>query len=68
MRLINLNWSYHKGEGNVGYTKDFYKANTVVQLDMLQDCIFDLTNKYDEILNSPESLKKLKGESNNGIS
>lgn len=68
MKLINLNWSYHKGEGNVGYTKDFYKANRIVQLDLLQDCIFDLTNKYDEILSSPDTLKELKGENGNGIS
>jgi hypothetical protein len=68
MRLINLNWSYHKGEGNVGYTKEFNKANIIVQLDMLQDCIFDLTNKYNELLADPESLKKLKGDKDNELS
>jgi hypothetical protein len=68
MRLIHLNWNDHKGEGSVTYTKEFNEAHVVLQWDMLQDCIYDLTNKYNELLTDPESLKKLKGENSNGVS
>jgi len=57
MRLISLNWSDIKGEGSVSYSKDFNEAHIVVQLDMLQDCIVDLQDKYDALLSQPESEK-----------
>jgi hypothetical protein len=57
MRLISLNWSDIKGEGSVSYSKDFNEAHIVVQLDMLQDCIVDLQDKYDALLFQPESEK-----------
>ena len=57
MRLISLNWSDIKGEGSVSYSKDFNEAHIVVQLDMLQDCIADLQDKYDALLSQPESEK-----------
>jgi hypothetical protein len=50
MRLISLNWSVIKGEGSVSYSKEFNEAHIVVQLDMLQDCIVDLTDKYEALL------------------
>ncbi len=50
MRLIHLNWNNNQGEGNVTYTKAFNEAHVVVQLDMLSDCIADLTDRYNEIL------------------
>jgi len=57
MRLISLNWSDIKGEGSVSYSKVFSEAHIVVQLDMLQDCIADLQDKYDALLAQPESEK-----------
>jgi hypothetical protein len=57
MRLISLNWSDNKGEGSVSYSNVFNKAHIVVQLDMLQDCIADLQDKYDALLAQPESEK-----------
>ena len=57
MRLISLNWNDNKGEGSVSYSKTFNEAHIVVQLDMLQDCIADLTDKYDALLAQPESEK-----------
>ena len=57
MRLISLNWSDNKGEGSVSYSKIFNEAHIVVQLDMLQDCIADLQDKYDTLLALPESEK-----------
>ena len=57
MRLISLNWSDTKGEGSASYSKDFNEAHIVTQLDMLQDCIADLTEKYDALLAQPESEK-----------
>lgn len=53
MNMINLNWSNIKGEGSVRYTKAFNEAHIIVQLDMLQDCIVDLQEKYAEILAKP---------------
>lgn len=50
MRLIHLNWSFVTGEGSVSYTKNFNEAHFVDQLDMLQDCIVDLTDKYNSLL------------------
>ena len=57
MRLISLNWSYNKGKGSISYSKMFNEAHIVVQLDMLQDCIADLQDKYDALLAQPESEK-----------
>jgi hypothetical protein len=55
MRLISLNWSDNKGEGSVSYSKTFNEAHIVVQLDVLQDCIADLQDKYDALLSLPAS-------------
>ena len=49
MTLIKLNWSGVKGEGTVRYTKEFTEAHIVVQLDMLQDCIIQLCERYAEL-------------------
>jgi len=57
MRLISLNWNDIKGEGSVSYSNAFNEAHIVVQLDMLQDCIADLQDKYDALFAQPESEK-----------
>jgi len=57
MRLISLNWSDIKGESSVSYSNAFNEVHIVVQLDMLQDCIADLQDKYDALLAQPESEK-----------
>ena len=57
MKLIDLHWNDNKGEGRVRYTKEFNEAHIVTQLDMLQDCIVDLIDKYDALLAQPESEK-----------
>ena len=57
MRLISLNWSDIKGEGSVSYSNAFNEAHIVVQLDVLQDCIADLQDRYDTLLAQPESEK-----------
>jgi hypothetical protein len=54
MKLIDLHWNNNKGEGSVKYTQTFNEAHIVVQLDMLQDCIADLQDKYDSLLTQPE--------------
>ena len=58
MKLIDLHWNNNKGEGSVKYTKIFNEAHIVVQLDMLQDCIADLKDKYAELLTQPEPSKQ----------
>ena len=60
MRLISLNWNDNKGKGSVSYSKTFNEAHIVVQLDMLDDCIFDLIEKYNALLAQPESEKNKK--------
>ncbi len=57
MRLIYLNWDNNMGEGSVTFTKEFNEAHLVVQLDMLQDCIVDLTDKYNALLTQPVAAK-----------
>ena len=52
MRLIDLHWDDNKGEAHVKYSKMFEEAHLVTQLDMLQDCIFFLRERYDELLNN----------------
>lgn len=59
MRLISLNWSDNKGEGSVSYSKIFNEAHIIVQLDMLQDCIADLTDKYAALLALPPSEQNI---------
>ena len=56
MRLISLHWSDTKGEGSVSYSKIFNESHVVMQLDMLQDCIIDLQNKYDSLLANEKFL------------
>jgi hypothetical protein len=60
MRLISLNWNDNKGVGSVSFSKTFNEAHIVVQLDMLQDCIADLQDKYNSLLTQPESEKDKK--------
>jgi hypothetical protein len=53
MKLIDLHWNDNTGEGRVKFSKAFEDAHIVVKLDMLVDCIFVLTNKYDGLLTPP---------------
>jgi len=50
MRLIHLNWSHTHGEGSVSYTKAFEETHWIDKLDMLKDCISDLTDTYNQVL------------------
>jgi hypothetical protein len=54
MKLIELHWDYKIGEGVVKFVKGFDELHSVTKLDMLKDCIFDLTEKYSSILTKPE--------------
>jgi hypothetical protein len=51
MKLIELHWSYNIDEAIVKYSKTFEEESVIVKLDMLQDCIADLQNKYELLLN-----------------
>jgi hypothetical protein len=59
MKLIELHWDNNAGEGSVRYSKTFNESHFILQLDMLQDCIFDLTNKYEELLTQPTEKANL---------
>ena len=58
MKLIDLHWNDNKGEGSVKYSKAFDEAHIVVQMDMLQDCIVDLQDRYDSLF--PEAYPEEK--------
>ena len=60
IKLIELYFDDNEGEGSVKYTKIFNEAHIVIQLDMLNDCIVDLQDKYDALLAQPESEKNKK--------
>jgi hypothetical protein len=57
MKLIELHWNDNKGEGFVKFVNGFDQMHFVTKLDMLQDCIIDLQDKYNEILTAPEKEK-----------
>lgn len=54
MKLIELHWNDNTGEGFVKFVKVFDEMHFVTKLDMLQDCILDLKDKYNSILTTPE--------------
>ncbi len=54
MKLIELHWDNNIGEGVVKFAKGFDEIHFVTKLDMLQDCIAELTEKYNSILTAPE--------------
>jgi hypothetical protein len=54
MKLIELHWNDNTGEGVVKFVKGFDEINFVTKLDMLKDCIFELEEKYNSILTTPE--------------
>lgn len=58
MKLIELHWDNNIGEGVVKFKKEFDEAHFVTQLDMLQDCIYELTEKYNSLLTKPEKEMK----------
>lgn len=57
MKLIELHWNDNTGEGVVKFVKGFDEMHFVTKLDMLQDCIHDLTDRYESILSAPEGKK-----------
>ena len=49
INMINLKWSYNKGEGAVKKLSSFEGADPITQLDFLNDCIYELQKMHDEI-------------------
>jgi len=47
--MINLKWDTLKEEGVVITKPEFDGAYRILQLDVLQDCIYDLQKLYDRI-------------------
>ena len=64
--MIELAWDHETGEGSVKFSKDFVISHRIVQLDALQDWIFELTDLYETMLGEQfigeenESKKKQK--------
>ena len=59
MKLIELHWDNNAGEGSVKYTKAFNESHFILQLDMLQDCIYDLSAKFEALLTQPTEKANL---------
>ena len=59
--MIQLDWDHDTGEGSVKISKHFVISHRVVQLDALQDWIFELTEIYDTMLG-----EQFIGEENEG--
>jgi len=49
MKIAVVNWSDIKSEGSVGFTPEFEEAPYITKLDALQDAIYALQEKYDEV-------------------
>ena len=64
--MMELEWDNESGEGKVKITKEFVISHRIVQLDALQDWIYELTDLYDTLLGEQfigeenESKKKQK--------
>jgi hypothetical protein len=56
VNAINLKWDDVKGEGVVKTLSYFDTAHYVTKLDLLQDCIYDLQNLYDEIILADKNI------------
>ena len=56
MKIATINWSDVKGEGSVGFGKEFDELDRVTQLDLIQDALHALNEMYNEVLR--ESKKK----------
>ncbi len=52
MELVELHWNGE--DGVVKFVKGFDDFNFVTKLDFLQDCMFELEEKYNSILTKPE--------------
>lgn len=64
--MIDLVWDNDTGEGKVRLSKEFFISHRMVQLDGLQDWIFELNDLYETMLGEQfvgeenESKKKQK--------
>lgn len=56
MNLISLRWSAEKEEGTVMYLKAFERSTSILQIDALDDWIFELTNLRAELLDKEHPL------------
>jgi hypothetical protein len=56
MKIGAVSYNQTQGEGHVTFTKDFDELHTTIKLDVLQDALHDLNEKYNEVLR--ESRKK----------
>jgi len=48
--MMELEWDNEVGEGKLKITKEFVISHRIVQLDALQDWIYELTDLYDTLL------------------
>lgn len=56
MKLINLNWSWVKEEGTVSFLKDFKTADPILQIDALNDWIYELSELREVLLENEHPL------------
>ena len=47
--LINLKWDYNKSEGEIKTLTTFNGSDSIIQLDFLSDCIYELQQLHDQL-------------------
>lgn len=50
MKAFTVKWHPERDVTTIEYTVDFVDSDVMLQADILQDVLVDLTNKYDEVL------------------
>lgn len=58
MKIATISWSDAKGEGNVLFDEKFNNLHPVTKLDVIQDALHALNEKYNELLRDTRKGKK----------
>jgi hypothetical protein len=57
MKIGAINYNQTQGEGSVTFTKDFDELHPTIKLDVLQDALHDLNEKYNEVVRGSRKKK-----------
>ena len=64
MKMFTVIFDLDEGEAEVHYEDSFYDSHQVTQLDCLNDAIYELTQKYNAILEDSQAIQIPKDEPN----
>lgn len=60
MKAGSLNWNEATSEGTATLSAEFETADEITQLDALRDWLYDLTEKYNGLIQSRADAEKVK--------